>query len=137
MQRLFSFVVRPDLASYFLCSNSTFHLLVPARAAVLLLFIRPTSKDRKSQYIVSGYFSHSSPVDRAREVFEPSTDWARLLVPSENNFSVLGLRFSGRDVTSGGCCCVFLANFTRPLGANPMSQFFGSSFLETRLSSEF
>jgi len=36
--------------------------------------------DRKKWYIVSEYFIHKSPVNRAREVFKPSTDSGSPLV---------------------------------------------------------
>jgi len=52
-------------------------------------------EDCKRRCIVSYYFIHKLPVDRATEVFEPSTDQARLLVPTEIFFSVLGLGFFG------------------------------------------
>ena len=49
--------------------------------------------------------------------------------------SVLGMRFSWGNVTSRGVFR-FYGQFYPALGANPISQFFGSGFLETSLSSE-
>ena len=92
-------------------------------------------KDGISRYIVFYYFSHNSSVDRDREVFKPSTDSARLLVSTEKNFSVLGLGFPKRDVTSS-----FFA-FLRPTLASRRRQsnkpiFWRKVSLEIRLSSE-
>jgi len=58
--------------------------------------------DRAGQYIGPYFFGHNSPAAAARKVFKPSTNSASLVVPSQKNFSVLGLGFSWGDVTSGG-----------------------------------
>jgi len=51
---------------------------------------------------VAGTIGRNSPAAAAREEFKHSTDSASLLVPSQKNFSVLGLGFSWGNVTSGG-----------------------------------
>jgi len=70
---------------------------------------------------------HNSPADSARELFKPSTDSARRLVEIEKK-SFLFLVWSslwGRH--KWGFC--FFCEFYQALGANPMSQFFGSGFV--------
>ena len=92
--------------------------------------------DRTRQHIGAPFFGHKSPAARARELFKPSTDSASLLVVIEKKkFFVLGLSFSGGNVTSRGVfaffwphlpgprCCTngtfFDLKFSWKLGQNP------------------
>jgi len=81
-------------------------------------------KDRKSRNIVSYHFSHNSTVDRASEVFEPSTDSAKT-ASFDDFFSVLGLGISGRDFTS--VIAFSLVNFHGP-GRQPNEPIFWLNF---------
>jgi len=71
-------------------------------------------------------FGHNLPVAATREVFKPSSDSARLLVPSQEKCSILGLGFSWGDITSGRV----LGFFGPALDANQMAQHFGPSIFE-------
>ena len=75
----------------------------------------------------AGLQRYNSPVDWARKLFKPSTDSANLLVEIEKKFYVLGLGFFGGDVTGGGVF-TFFGLIYEALDANPMSEFFRSSF---------
>jgi len=68
--------------------------------------------------------SHNSPGDWARELFKPSTDSASLLVKIEKKIFVLGLSFSGRNVTSRGVFALFWPSLPGP-GRRPNGPFFG------------
>jgi len=68
--------------------------------------------DRAGQYIGPHVFGHNSPAAAAREVFKPSTDSARLLVPIQKLFSFgFGVLLGGGH--KWGCFSVFMAYFTR------------------------
>jgi len=75
--------------------------------------------DSKSRYIVLGYFSRNSPVDRAREVFKLSTDSTRLLVLTEQNFSVWGFLGGGPEVE---VLLRFFGQLYPALGSNFLAQ---------------
>jgi len=73
-----------------------------------ICFLRPLS----SQY----FFCHNLPAARAREVFKPSTDSARLPVSTEKTTSQVGVFLH------------FYGQLYPALGANPMSQFLAQGF---------
>jgi len=71
---------------------------------------------------------HFSPADSARELFKPFSDSASLLIKIENkvfSFWVWGFLWATSQV---GGVFSFFGQLCPVLGANPMSQFFGSSF---------
>ena len=82
---------------------------------------------RARQNFGAGLERYNSPVDWARKLFKPSTDSANLLVEIEKKIYVLGLGFFGGDVTGGGVF-TFFGLIYEALDANPMSEFFRSSF---------
>ena len=68
--------------------------------------------------------SYNSPSDWARELFKPSTDSASLLVDIEKKICVLGLSFSGGNVTSRCVFVLFWPSLPGP-GRCPDRPFFG------------
>jgi len=68
--------------------------------------------DRAGLHIGRYSFSHNSQTAAAREVFKPSTDSARLLVPTQKKIFSFGfwVLLGGRHKWG----CVFMAYFTRP-----------------------
>jgi len=77
-------------------------------------------------------FGYNSSAAAAREGFKPSTDSTSLVIPSQKNFSVLGLGFSWGGVASGGVFA-FLPGPGRPSNE---PTFWPKCFCETRLSHE-
>ena len=70
-------------------------------------------------------------------MFKPSTDSASFLDPSQKKFSVLGLGFSWRDVTSGGVLAFVWPTLPGPGRPSNGPTFWPKYFVETRLSYEF
>jgi len=84
---------------------------------------------------VAHTLGHNSPAAAAREVFEPSTDSASLVVPSQKNYHVLGSL--GGDVTSGGVL-MFLCLLYPALDAHQMGpHFIPSIFTKLRVFRAF
>jgi len=93
--------------------------------------------DQSGQYIGSHVFGHNSPAAAAREMFKPSTDSARFLVPSQKKCSVLSLGFSWGDVTSGSVLAFLWPTLRGPGRPWNGPTFWPKYFLEIRLSYEF
>jgi len=74
------------------------------------------------------FAEHCNPITRqviwARELFKPSTDSASLVVKIEKNFFVLGLSFSGGNVTSRALFALFWPSLSGPERC-PNGPFFG------------
>ena len=68
--------------------------------------------------------SYKSPGDWARELFKPSTDSASLVAKIKKKIFVLGLSFSGLNVTSRGVFALFWPSLPGP-GRRPNGPFFG------------
>ena len=71
--------------------------------------------------------SYNSPGDWGRELFKPSTDSASLVVKIEKKIFVLGLSFSGGNVTSMDVFALFWPSFPGPV-RRPNGQFLDSKF---------
>ena len=84
---------------------------------------------RKGHVFCEALQRYNSTVDWARELFKLLRFQQVFLVETEKCFFVLG--FMGVTSQVGVVC--FFGHLYPALRANPMSHFFGSSFLETRL----
>jgi len=72
-------------------------------------------------------FGHNLPAARARELFKPSMDAASLVVKVGKKIFVLGLSFSGGNVTSRGVFTVFWPSLPGP-GRRPNGPFLDAKF---------
>jgi len=59
-------------------------------------------------------FGHNSPAARARELFKPSMDATSLVVKIEKKIFVLGLSFSGGNITSRSVFALFWSSLPGP-----------------------